>query len=400
MTGNYSYRSVNGETTLCREDAKPLLLRTKKLVFDCDGVIVSDINSYREAIVRSVDYYFLRLLGLKGEERHLVNKEDIQRLKDTGAFNNDWKLTYALIIYYLGLILSRLQKGVKLQADAGLGEGPRSALKDLLRRLESLGEKSNSSGLDITYLERMKSDPSLGFSQLVETFTEDADLEILKGVSEILGLNTAMLEAMKSLCPFDIHEEDLLRRLFDEIYLGNVLYSKFTIKKPFFNFREGLIDKEERIPSTETLKRLKSRFGLFAMYSERPRNEGLYILQKHNLLDYFDSRAIFFSEDLIEVCKSVDQDLVWGKPHARAFVALIDMFCQESDTVAYVGDTVSDALMINNARDLTPRELLFIGTLSSSPKDRKLADRFMELGAEVIVKDANLIPTVFDKIGK
>jgi len=53
-----------------------------------------------------------------------------------------------------------------------------------------------------------------------------------------------------------------------------------------------------------------------------------------------------------------------------------------------------------NARSLDARELLFIGTLSSSPSGADLRREFMDLGAEAIVKDVNVIPTVFDRIGK
>ena len=400
MTSNYSYRNLDNGISLCREDALPLLLKATKLVFDCDGVIVSDFDSYREAIVRSVDYYFLKLLSLEGEERHLVTKEDVQRMKDTGAFNNDWKLTYAMIAYYLGLILRRLQGEVKAAESGDMTERSRTDLDSLLERLRSLSDRTKRLGVDIAYLEGMKSNLTSGLNQLLEAFAQKADLDILKEIGKILGLKAATLETMRSLCPFSIHGDDLLRRLFDEIYLGKVLYTKFTGKTPFFGFAEGLIDREERIPSMDTMERLKFMFGLFAMYSERPRNEGLYILQKHDLLDYFDRRATFFSEDIMRICKSDNPSVIWGKPNARAFVTLLDTFCEESDVTAYVGDTVSDALMIRNARNLTPRNQLFVGTLSSSPREKKLENRYMELGVELIVKDANLIPAAFDRIGK
>jgi hypothetical protein len=55
--------------------------------------------------------------------------------------------------------------------------------------------------------------------------------------------------------------------------------------------------------------------------------------------------------------------------------------------------------MIRNARDLVDRDVLFIGTLYSSPTKERLRDKFLELGSEIIVKDVNALPSVFDIAG-
>jgi len=396
LTSRYSYSNLGGEEILCRADADSLISTVKKLIFDCDGVIVSDRDSYRQAIARSVDYYFLRIVGLKGEERCLVTQEDIQKIKDTGAFNNDWNLTYALITYYLGLMIRRLQGEVQLRRIAELKGEP---LKDILERLKDLGARAGQLGIDTTYLERMKTDRLVGFNSLVEEFSEKANIPILKPVGRTLKLGRAELEAIETFCPFDTEGDDLLRRLFDEIYLGSTLYERFSGKKSFFRFAEGLIDREEKIPTMQTLDRLKASFGPFALYSERPRKEGFYILQRHNLLSYFDRKATFFNEDIKGTHFTERSGSGWGKPDARAFVHLFKKVCGEQMSLAYIGDTVADALMVKNARKLEARSLIFIGTLSSSTEEEGLKSKFMELGAEVIVKDTNSLPTVFDIVG-
>jgi len=401
LTSKYKYRNLDDGVALCREDKISSIPKVSKLVFDCDGVIVSDEDSYRQAIVRSVDHYFLRLMGLRGEEGLLVTQEDIQRMKNTGAFNNDWNLTYTLVIYFLGLIVRRLPSEVTLGTSSEIPEirGPEH-IRILFDKLRSIGERSEQLGIGIEYLTRLKSDARFGLNRLLESLNGRTDLSSLREIGLFLGLKDSELEATKMLCPFSVDKEDLLRRLFDEIYLGKTLYAQFSGREPFFAFPEGLIDKEERIPSTETLERLKLRFGLSAMYSERPKMEGYYILQKHRLLSYFDKEAMLFSEDIMKPSGSASSDSGWGKPDARAFVGLLKRFSRNDETVAYVGDTVSDALMVMNARSLDARELLFIGTLSSSPSGADLRREFMDLGAEAIVKDVNVIPTVFDRIGK
>lgn len=61
------------------------------VVLDIDGVLVDVEDSYRRAIVESVDAVYDRT----------IRKPDIQQFKDAGGFNNDWELTYAAALYVL-----------------------------------------------------------------------------------------------------------------------------------------------------------------------------------------------------------------------------------------------------------------------------------------------------------
>jgi HAD superfamily phosphatase len=61
------------------------------VVLDIDGVLVDVADSYRRAIIESVARV----------HDATVDREDIQRFKDAGGFNNDWELTYAAALYVL-----------------------------------------------------------------------------------------------------------------------------------------------------------------------------------------------------------------------------------------------------------------------------------------------------------
>jgi HAD superfamily hydrolase (TIGR01548 family) len=62
------------------------------VVLDIDGVLVDVADSYRRAIVESVDRVYGKTIDFEG----------IQLFKDAGGFNNDWELTYAAALYVLG----------------------------------------------------------------------------------------------------------------------------------------------------------------------------------------------------------------------------------------------------------------------------------------------------------
>ncbi|QLG49326.1 TIGR01548 family HAD-type hydrolase [Natrinema halophilum] len=63
------------------------------VVLDIDGVLVDVGDSYRRAIVESVEAVYDRT----------IRKADIQDFKDAGGFNNDWELTYAVALYVLAI---------------------------------------------------------------------------------------------------------------------------------------------------------------------------------------------------------------------------------------------------------------------------------------------------------
>jgi HAD superfamily phosphatase len=60
-------------------------------VLDIDGVLVDVADSYRRAIVESLDHVY-------GET---IERADVQQFKDAGGFNNDWELTDAAALYLL-----------------------------------------------------------------------------------------------------------------------------------------------------------------------------------------------------------------------------------------------------------------------------------------------------------
>jgi HAD superfamily hydrolase (TIGR01548 family) len=61
------------------------------VVLDIDGVLVDVANSYRRAIVESVERLYERT----------IDRDDVQLFKDAGGFNNDWDVTYAAALYVL-----------------------------------------------------------------------------------------------------------------------------------------------------------------------------------------------------------------------------------------------------------------------------------------------------------
>ncbi|WP_435074804.1 TIGR01548 family HAD-type hydrolase [Halorubrum sp. HHNYT27] len=66
-------------------------MQVDAVVLDIDGVLVDVADSYRRAILESVD----RVCG------KTIDRDAVQLFKDAGGFNNDWELTDAAALYVL-----------------------------------------------------------------------------------------------------------------------------------------------------------------------------------------------------------------------------------------------------------------------------------------------------------
>jgi HAD superfamily hydrolase (TIGR01548 family) len=102
------------------------------VVLDIDGVLVDVADSYRRAIVESVE----RVYG------DSIGNADIQAFKNAGGFNNDWELTYAAALF----VLTEREDGTDVTvesftdaiADRGGGlDAAEAVVRDLLDEAES-----------------------------------------------------------------------------------------------------------------------------------------------------------------------------------------------------------------------------------------------------------------------
>jgi HAD superfamily hydrolase (TIGR01548 family) len=83
------------------------------VVLDVDGVLVDVADSYRRAIVESIETVYGRT----------IRKPDIQQFKDAGGFNNDWELTDAAALFVLatgeGFALSMTEFTDRIASEGG-----------------------------------------------------------------------------------------------------------------------------------------------------------------------------------------------------------------------------------------------------------------------------------------
>ena len=77
-----------------------MLARVDTIVFDIDGVLLDVSHSIRKVNCLSVAAYLRTLPGWNAPH-DLLTSEDIEQFKEAGGFNDDWDLTFALVLLYL-----------------------------------------------------------------------------------------------------------------------------------------------------------------------------------------------------------------------------------------------------------------------------------------------------------
>jgi len=394
-----SYRLLDKERQIyIREDSAELLRGIEKIIFDFDGVLAQTSQSYRQTIRNVVDYYFLEILELTGEKGKLAALLDIQKFKDTGLYNNDWKLSYALITYYINLILRKLeQKSVLQNFTKQFSNIQFSDVQSFIQNLKKVGDFLRRNGISGTDLANLKDDNIVG----LDLFLAQSSLEKPKPIeTSLVGVDPEVVEdkerLVKRLVPYDLEKPDLLKRLFEETYLGKELFNKIYGTPSFFKFDASLLDIEEFIPTKETLKMLRRQFGKFGIYSGRPRPQGMYILEKYGYTGYFGETESVFLGDML---KSEDEMEKLGKPDPTLFIELIEKTVEKGAGVAYVGDGIADAIMVEKAKAKGLENLSFLGVVSSSEDSNKLFTEYIKHGADAVVTDVNDIPYLFTSLG-
>jgi HAD superfamily phosphatase len=80
--------------------AEALRQQIDAVIFDMDGVLLDITGSIRVVNCLAVPFYLRECLGWTVSD-NLLSSADIEMFKHAGGFNDDWDLTYALVLHYL-----------------------------------------------------------------------------------------------------------------------------------------------------------------------------------------------------------------------------------------------------------------------------------------------------------
>ena len=284
--------------------------KDKLIIFDMDGVLIDVTGSYREVVRRTVNLYLEKILGVKIINENWLTLSDIDFVKKSGGLNNDWDLTYNILNTILVEYFDKKNK----------------ALKEIF--LKVYKNNNEDEILNIIRIYRKK----------FETETLENAIKELNLSKAIRHLNLENKKSPFLFCKWDVTTGNLVKRIFQEIYLGKSLFYEIYKEETRFYEDNGLIENEKLIPKIDDIKKLHS-FALLSIATGRPKIEALFALKRFAIEKYFNP---IVTEDDIETAE-IKKGVSLRKPNPFILNESIRRLnFKRKDRVFYIGDMPDD----------------------------------------------------------
>lgn len=310
-------------------------MQADAVVLDVDGVLVDVADSYRRAILETV------------QRRHgaTIERETIQRFKDAGGFNNDWELTDAAVLFVLAQ-----QAGYDGDAVAFTDAIAAHEKSGLAAARAVVAEAAAEQGFD-GHESRRDSLPNQNARR-----SDDAD----------------EIEAE--------WDPEGVRETFQALYLGAELYREIEGEEPPFE-AAGYIHDEPVLVEPGTIEALQSRYDV-GILTGRPESEAEIALDRAGVSVPEEHR--FTMDDWEE-----------GKPHPHALMALAERF--DAETTVFVGDTLDDVRTAVNAAEADPdRTYHGVGVLTGGLTGESGRRKYEAAGAAAVIDSVNDLPELLE----
>jgi len=367
MNHRYIELQNGGDPVSVREDRLPWLADVDVVVFDCDGVLLDVRDSYSRAVAWTASTLVEAFTGAKLPEA-LFDERLNFAYKRTGGLNNDWDLTYALVMK----ILASSPEAAEIDGLAKRSLG----IDDMSRRLSFIEENQIDAvmPLDVLY------DDLISFAaKLDESGVESVDSQLtppLRGVKQALSHPGQVGESMVS-------------TLFEEAFSGVALFEEaFDLPARFTGAQTGFVEKERIVITDETLDQLVEIIGgdRFGIASGSPANTARYALGA--VVERFNPEAQAWQED-VEKAEEAAGRRGLGKPDPYLLMLSAKPY-QPFKRVLYVGDTLADVFMAERAGD----RYLFAGVYGCVAAGGEARRAFLDAGCDVVAHSVKDLPTV------
>ena len=315
------------------------------IIFDMDGVIIDVSRSYRDTVRQTARLFFKGAHAWDDLPNPLFPLSDLARVKQSGGLNNDWDLTFVVIN-----LLFTLLKGPTILE----GNDTWSAYQKAMSRI------------DVSDLARfLKTEGTL----LTRLLDEKGKLTH---------------EFVDSLYSGDVGSGNIIKQIFQEIYLGSDLFeSTYGVQAEVYH-GDGYINKETLLVDKAVLEQLTEN-NILAIATGRPKAEADYPLDQFSIKNFFDT--VYTLDHCLKeearILKTEGKKVSLSKPDPYMLDAVAGAIKHEVSKCYYIGDMPDDMLAAARAG----AGFTGIGILMSSPDKERLREDMMRAGADHIIDD-------------
>jgi HAD superfamily phosphatase len=329
------------------------------LIFDMDGVLIDVSRSYRKAIQQTTKIYMETCLGFERKRGDWVTNEEISLFKLAGGFNSDWDITCGIILYLLSISgicpLSRRKQF--------------SSIQEVVAYLET----NSSASRRKTHIVKRKH--LFAFLQKVKSAGGG-----LRGIRRILGNSWEGWIYRTG----DLGQENLVERIFQEIYLGRQFVSHYRLPR-FFYKGEGLYLQEKLLIPRRILSSLRKKLKM-GIASGRLRFEAELGLKRFRLYPYFDSVVTLdeCGEEEKRIFRSKGKKIQCSKPYPYSILRAVQEIGISNPRCGYVGDVVDDIMAAEAAKKRL--QMLAIGFFGGHPNRKAAKESLLRAGADLVIE--------------
>lgn len=321
--------------------AKPRAL----IVFDMDGVIVDVTESYRNTVRQTARLFFKDALSWTSLPDPLFSLADLARVKQSGGLNNDWDLTFLII----NLLFTLVNKSSEYT-----DSNPWTAYKKTLRNC------------DVANLAQFLNSEKNPVSTLLEKNGRISD------------------DFIASLYNGDVGSGNIIKQIFQEIYLGKQLFeSTYGIRSKVYH-EKGFINRETLLIDKSILESL-SRNNILAIATGRPQIEADYPLELFDLKKLFP--LILTLDDCLKeeqkIFEKKQKTVSLSKPNPYMLDAIEAAQKNKVSKYYYIGDMPDDMMAASRSR----AGFIGVGVLVSSSEKDRLKKDLENAGADYIIED-------------
>jgi HAD superfamily phosphatase len=330
------------------------------LIFDMDGVLIDVSESYRKTIQKTIQFYLETCLGFERKRGDWVTHEEISLFKSAGGFNNDWDLTSAILLYLLSI--------------SGIPPLPKRKRFSSVQKIVAY-LKTKSSMIRRKTPVRPKREHLLSFLEKVRISGGG-----LRGVRRVLGTSWEGWVYRLG----DIDQENLIKRIFQEIYLGEKFAVRYHLS-PLFYQGKGLHLQEKLLIPKKILSTLREKVRM-GIASGRPSFEAEIALKRLGLQPYFDTVVTLNECETEEnrIFHDAGRRVGRSKPHPYSILRTVQEIGIPDPKCGYVGDVVDDMLAAQAAKKNL--SILAIGFLVGHQDKKAGKISLIKSGADLLIE--------------
>lgn len=326
-----------------------------------DGVIVDVSESYRETVRQTARLFFAGAVSWAALPDPMFTLGELSKVKQNGGLNNDWDLTCCVI----ELLCSQVSHPeIPNRADT------RADFWNRFKKAIAL--------LDVGELAAYLIAHRYPLTRLLEALGRVEDPWV------------------RSFFTGDVGTGNIIKQMFQEIYLGKNLFQSTYGIQPIVQVDEGLINNETLLLGGAAIRDLASE-NLLAIATGRPRNEAAYPLNRFKIKDCF--RRVYTHDDCVraeaDIHRKQGKHAFLGKPNPFMLDAIASDISDPVHRYYYIGDMPDDMVAARRSRFAYEG----VGVTFSAEDREGLKNALLRSGAVHIANDVEELKAILKSDG-